>query len=63
MPIWLAYLGFPIGLALIALAVWKPDAANPWYDPERPKALVWGVVILATALDAAIFGYLPIWGE
>ncbi len=63
MPHWLAYFGFPIGLMLIASAFWKPTKSQPWYDSERPKALVWGVAIIALALDAVIFGYLPIWGE
>jgi hypothetical protein len=47
----------------IAAAFRKTDKETPWYDPERPKALVWGVCLIAIALDAATFGILPVWGE
>ena len=62
-PVWIAYLGFPVGVALVAYAFWKKDAEYPWYDPDRAKAFVWGVAIFAIAIDATLFGYLPVWGE
>lgn len=63
MPIWIADSLFPLGAAFIVAAFWKQDEQSTGFDPERPKALVWGVAMIAIALDAAIFGYLPTWGE
>ncbi len=63
MPIWVGFLGFPLGIALVVYAFWKPSEDSPWYDPYRPTALFWGIAALAIALDAAIFGYLPFWGD
>ena len=62
-PAWLVYFGFPIGALLVAYAFWKPSSQFHWYDPERPRAFILGMFLIAFALDAAIFGYLPVWGD
>ena len=63
MPVWLAYLFFPIGVAYVIAAYRMKEKERRWYELDRPTALVWGVFLIAIALDAATIELLPIWGD
>lgn len=62
-PVWVVYVFFPVGVTLLCAAFWPGGKDSPWYDPWRPEAFVWGLALIGIALDAAIFGYLPVWGD
>jgi hypothetical protein len=68
-PASVAYLFIPIGIALLISGVWPKKTEENWWRiwgwsfPDNLYLIFWGIGLIATGLDAAIFGILPIWGK